>query len=191
MPLPLPQPRTHLHTRDVRFGGFRRADGLWDIEAVLVDAKTRLLDIPGEASIKPGEPLHDLAIRVTINDKFVVQAIEVAMDGVPHRECPRAQDTMQSMVGCTMGRGWRQAIQRNLGGVLGCAHLRELLFNMATVAFQTASHELPHDNPDHPPPHLGKCLTWDFNGAVVERSYPKFFGWMTTSKTNKVIRDMP
>lgn len=184
MPLPEPQPREHLHTRSVNYQGFRRADGLWDIDAVLVDTKTSLLHIPGEAAIPPGEPLHHLAIRVTIDAKFVVQSIAVAMDGVPHRECPKAQDPMQAMVGCTMGRGWRQAIERHLGGALGCAHLRELLFNMATVAFQTLSHELAHDNPDHPPPHFGKCLTWDFNGAVVQRLYPKFSGWPSTSKSN-------
>ena len=44
---------------------------------------------------------------------------------------------MQQMIGVTMGPGWRQAIERALGGVRGCTHLRELLFNMATAAYQT------------------------------------------------------
>jgi hypothetical protein len=177
LPLPEPQGRTPLHTRRVVYRGYRRDDLLWDIEAELVDTKNKTLAIPGEGLKPAGEALHGLTIRVTIDDHFVVQDIAVAMDSVPHRECPQAQVNMPSMVGCTMGRGWRQAIERNLGSVRGCAHLRELLFNMATVAFQTVSHELPHDSPDHPPPHLGGCMTWDFNGAVVERNYPKFLGW--------------
>jgi hypothetical protein len=177
LPLPAPYARVPLHTRTTVYRGFQRDDGLWDIEGELLDTKNKLLPIPGEPAIAPGEPLHGMAIRVTINDHFVVQAIAVAMDATPHRECPQSMASMQSMVGCTMSRGWRRAIERNLGGVCGCAHLRELLFNMATAAFQSISHELPCNSPDQPPPHLGKCLTWDFNGEVVRRIYPKFSGW--------------
>lgn len=178
MPLPAPEARSLLHTRTTVFRGFRRNDLLWDIEAQMIDTKVKVIDIPGEGPIQPGEALHNLSIRVTIDNEFVVQAIATAMDDIPHGECPQAQVPMQTMVGCTMGRGWRQAIERNLGGVKGCAHLRELLFNMATVAFQTLSHELPFDSTDHPPPHLGKCMTWDFNGSAVERHFPAFSGWL-------------
>ena len=37
MPLPSPAPRTHIHARTVRLDGYRRADGLWDIEGHLTD----------------------------------------------------------------------------------------------------------------------------------------------------------
>ena len=39
MPLPDPVPREPLHTRRVECRGYRRADGLWDIEGHLVDTK--------------------------------------------------------------------------------------------------------------------------------------------------------
>ena len=151
MPLPPPEPRAALHTRNVVFRGYGRTDQLWDIEAELTDTKAKLLDIPGEDPIQAGAVLHGMSIRVTVDNTMTVRAIAVAMDGVPHAECPQAMAPMQSMVGCTMGRGWRQAIERNLGSAKGCAHLRELLFNMATVALQTVSHELPFDSSEHPP----------------------------------------
>ena len=47
---------------------------------------------------------------------------------------------------------------------------------MATAAFQTmakVSFATPDDG--RPPPHLGKCLTWDFDGPGVEKNYPKFY----------------
>ena len=91
------------------------------------------------------------------------------------------------MVGCTMSRGWRQAIERNLGGICGCAHLRELLFNMATAAFQTLAHELPNTNPTHPPAFFGKCTTWDFNGPVVARIYPQFVDWPDKGEVMAII----
>lgn len=176
MPLPAPQARNQLHTRNVVFRGYQREDQLWDIEAELLDTKTKAFDIPGEGTWLPGEAVHEMAIRVTIDDAFVVREIAVSMDGAPHAECPPAQAPLQAMIGCAMGSGWRQAIERNMGGIRGCAHLRELLFNMATVAFQTVSQELETPVGDQPPAHMGKCLAWDFNGRVVQRHYPIFFG---------------
>lgn len=187
MPLQAAHPRTPLHTRTTVFRGFQRDDQLWDIEGELLDTKAKVLPITGEECIAAGAPLHGMAIRVTINNHFVVQAIAVSMDATPHRECPQSLASMQSMVGCTMGRGWRQAIERNLGGVKGCAHLRELLFNMATAAFQSLSHELPNSNPNQPPPFFGKCTTWDFNGPVVARIYPQFAGWSDQGKAITTI----
>ena len=40
MGLPSPAPRRHLHTRSILCEGFLRDDGLYDIEARIVDTKT-------------------------------------------------------------------------------------------------------------------------------------------------------
>jgi hypothetical protein len=70
--------------------------------------------------------------------------------------------------------------------VQGCTHLRELLFNMATAAYQTLpagqAHlrrmaGVPHATPQEPPYHVGRCIAWDVDGAVVQRHYPQFVGW--------------
>lgn len=177
MPLPQPQPRTHLHTRNVVFRGYQREDHLWDIEAEMLDTKAQALDILGVRTWQPGEPIHDMAIRVTVDDALVVRHIAVAMDGVPHTECTLAQAPMQAMIGCAMGSGWRQSIERNLGRIHGCAHLRELLFNMATVAFQAIPQGSRTNVVEGPPHYLGKCMTWDLNGSAVQRHFPVFFGW--------------
>lgn len=175
MPLSEPAARTALHHRDVAYRGFRRADGRWDIEAELRDTKTMDITMQGGRVWAAGEPIHGMSIRLTIDDDTVVHAIEVAMDHVPHAPCPQAAAPMQRMVGSRLNRGWRRAIEQQLGGIQGCAHLRELLFNMATVAFQTMVQHIVPADPEQPPPHLGKCLAWDFDGPVVQSHYPKFF----------------
>ena len=174
MPLSAPAPRTHLHNRDVSFRGYRRADGLWDIEARLLDTKAVPFELPGAGPWQPGEPVHDLSIRLTIDSDTVVHAIEAVMDHFPHGPCPQAVAPMQRMVGCQLNRGWRRAIDQHLGQTQGCAHLRELLFNMATAAFQTMVKDVVPIDPQHPPPHLGKCVTWDIAGPVVALRYPRF-----------------
>lgn len=175
VPLSAPVARTHLHDRRTVFRGYRRDDGLWDIEAELHDSKTSPFTIPDERSWAPGEPIHGMAIRLTVDAATVVQAVEVAMDHVPHDPCPKAMAPLQRLVGSSLARGWRKSIEQHLGGIESCAHLRELLFNMATAAFQTMAPSMARIDHQHPPPHLGKCVTWDFDGPVVQKHYPKFY----------------
>ena len=186
MPVPPPHARTHVHTRAVVFRGYHREDGLWDIEAEMTDTKTYQLEPSERGLMAPGTPIHGMAIRVTVDDFMVIREIESSSDHTPFDECQQGKAPMQQMVGATMGPGWRQAIEKALGGVRGCTHLREMLFNMATAAYQTIpsyQHRLrrqagvPEPDADKPPYHLGKCIAWDFDGPVVERHYPRFAGW--------------
>ncbi len=194
MPLPAPQPRKHLHTREVSFRGYEREDGLWDIEAEVCDTKTYVQNSPERGALPPGTPIHDMAIRVTLDDAMTIVAILASMDSSPFAECPQAEDPMQKMVGVTMGPGWRFSVEKALGGIQGCTHLRELLFNMATAAYQTMASfrvqrrklaGLPDPIPGRPPHHLGKCMSWDFNGPVVLRRFPEFAGWQPLTHSPK------
>ena len=177
VPLSPPAARSHLHDRRAVFRGYRRGDGLWDIEAELHDSKTQDFVLPGEGRWAAGEPTHGMAIRLTVDSDTVVHAIEVAMDHFPHGPCPQAMAPMQRMVGSRLARGWRRAIEQHLGGIQGCAHLRELLFNMATAAFQTLSETMAVTMPaDVMPPYVGQCTGWDWNGEGVRVHHPQFFG---------------
>lgn len=184
IPLLPPQIRKHLHTRRVTFRGYQREDGLWDIEAAIVDVKTYVLKTPDRGTLRPGTPVHDMTIS----------EIVTSMASTPFPECLQARDPMQQMVGCTMGPGWRHTIEKNLGGIRGCAHLRELLFDMATVAYQTISGiSRTSEQAGRPASsilrtaayHLGKWMSWDFNGPVVKRHEPEFFGWQPLKKAAK------
>lgn len=186
MPLPAPAHRRLLHRRAVTYQGYERDDGLWDLEAELLDTKDYAIAMFERGELAPGAAIHRMALRVTVDDDFVIRAIATAMDDTPLAECGSATDPMQAMVGVTMGRGWRQAIERVLGGTRGCAHLRELLFNMATLAFQTIpSGKLrreglatpPQPVEGQPPFHLGRCSAWNVDGPAVARHYPQFAGW--------------
>ena len=187
MPLSSPVSRTLQHTRRVVYRGYKRADGLWDIEGELLDTKPHPTgSLTGGPDRPAGAPVHSMAIRATINLALVVQAIEVSMDAFPLGGCPRAQPALQAMVGCTMSRGWRKAIEANLGGVASCTHLRELLNNMATAAFQTVSKAMSETWPaDRVPPYVGQCTGWDWNGEGVRVHHPQFFGRSDLGKAAK------
>ncbi len=184
MALPTPAPRKLSHTRTVVFQGFDREDGLWDIEAHLTDTKPYGFQVSTERPFPPEEPIHGLKVRVTLNDQMVIQDIATSMDDIPHPECAGAPHGMHKLIGCTMGAGWRKVINQHVGGTAGCTHLREMLFNMATAAYQTlpsgqwqrrelAGQAQPTVN--EPPFYLGQCHSWAYDSPTVQRAYPMFF----------------
>ena len=147
------------------------------MEAELHDSKAH--DMPSfhhQGVRLAGDPIHHMWLRVTIDRKLVVHAIEAAMDAHPQQDCPQARPALQGMVGACMARGWRQAIAQHMGGVASCTHLREVLFNMATAAFQTLPAAFGGGDPDTPPRHLGQCTGWDFEGNGVKEYFPQFYG---------------
>lgn len=169
----------------MQFRGYLRDDGLWDIEAQLTDTKAHPFPMAERGLLQPGTPVHGMAIRLTVDETFTIRAVATDMPFTPFGECRQGEDPMQGMVGVRLGPGWRQAIEKVLGGARGCTHLRELLFNMATAAFQTI---FPHREQQRhraggkaadvkePPYHLGRCIGWDVDGPVVQRIYPQFAG---------------
>ena len=59
MPLTPPVPRERLHTRSVVGDGYRRSDGMFDLEARLVDTKSHPYRLMSGVR-EPGEPIHDM-----------------------------------------------------------------------------------------------------------------------------------
>ena len=68
MPLSEPQERKLLHSRDIALRGYQRGDGLFDIEAHLTDIKSYGFDLEDRGWIEPGEPLHGMWLRMTVDE---------------------------------------------------------------------------------------------------------------------------
>jgi len=187
--------RALLHTRQVEYRGFERSDGHWEMEAELKDVKTHSLGLYERGQVPAGEPIHHMVMRVVVDDDFVVRAIEARMLRQPLGECSQALPPMQGMLGASMRRGWRQSIDAALGQTRGCAHLRELLMNLATATWQTVpagqvrregvTHDKPELQDGNPPFQLDRCVTWNVNGAAVARHYPAYIGWQPIRRQGK------
>ncbi|MEK9662811.1 MAG: DUF2889 domain-containing protein [Alphaproteobacteria bacterium] len=137
MPLSAPAPRTLKHTRAIECKGYEREDGLWDIEGHLVDTKTYAFSNNERGEIEPGVPVHEMRIRLTIDDTFEIRAVEAVTEHSPFSVCREIAPNFERLVGLTIGAGWRRAVAARVGGVEGCTHIVELLGPVATTAFQT------------------------------------------------------
>lgn len=192
MPLSPPVERSKLHTREIVIAGYRRADGLYDIEAQLSDTKTYPLPSEDRGLIAPGEKLHGMWLRMTVDDQMTIQACEAATDYAPYTVCPQAAPNFARLAGLRIGRGFLKLAAERVGGTLGCTHLRELLQQMATTAFQTigparAQREMPargainaaeldrrtSDQFGGPKSLVNTCLAYAEDGPVVRRRWPE------------------
>ena len=137
MPLPSPSARREVHHRTIDMHTFARDDGLFDVEARLIDRKPFDYVRPSSALPVPaGQPLHDLWVRLTLDDGFTVLAIQGSSDVTPWALCKEAEATLQVLVGERVARGWSSRVKERLRGAAGCTHLMEMLITMGTTALQ-------------------------------------------------------
>ncbi len=190
MPFPPPAPRTHLHNRAIDCQGYLRDDGMWDIEARIVDTKTYVIDNRWRGDLEPGVPIHNMGLRLTLDHNFTVHAVATTMDDQPHQICHHVLDNFQRLIGLRIGPGWNRKVKELLGGIEGCTHLVELLGPIATVAFQTTSSTVAREiarkahpalyadaepDPAQKPFVLNGCYTWSSDSPAVQEVYPLHF----------------
>ena len=120
MSLSPPASRDPIHHRRIDCRGYRRADGLWDIEGHLTDTKTYPFVKSFRGELEPGEPVHDMWLRLTLDDELTVVAAQAATVAGPFAICPAITPGFAKLEGLRIGPGWRRAVQARLGGVHGC-----------------------------------------------------------------------
>lgn len=181
MPLSPPAEREPLHERSYDFRGYRRADGLWDIEGRIVDTKSYGFDNAHRGRIEPGTPVHDMQVRLTLDDDFTIRAIEAVTDASPFGICPGATPNYARLVGVRIAPGWRNLLRDELGGTGGCTHITEMLMAIGTVAFQTIVALRDRERPPAPRPEgkrprlLDSCHAFAADGPVVRQLWPEFW----------------
>ena len=174
MPIDDPDNRTPIHIRSIVCNGYRRDDGLWDIEAHLIDTKAYTVHSDFR-SLPAGAPFHSMTLRVTVDDILTIHAIEACIDAAPHRICPAVVPRLQCLVGLQIGSGFNTELRRRLSGERGCTHLVELFSPLATTAIQTVL-PLRRATSDGDPAHLkpiGGCHALAANGALAARYWPQ------------------
>ena len=114
-----------------------REDGLYDIEAELTDNKTYPFPSEFRGDVTPDQFIHHMKVRVTVDRDMKVHAAEALTISGPYAVCPTANDVFDSLVGLTIGPGWRRRVTDAIGGRHGCTHVTELMGVVGTIAYQT------------------------------------------------------
>ena len=179
MSLSKPQPRQLIHTREIDCRGYARDDGLWDIEARLLDIKSYSFPNEDRGGIHAGEPIHLMRVRVTVDESLTIHEIEAVTEEAPFTICDGINDAYRALKGENLGPGWIRRVREVVGGVGGCTHLTDLLIGpIATTAFQTVvatgkAKEAPEDERGLPRV-VNTCHALAADGPIVARLWPDY-----------------
>jgi hypothetical protein len=170
--------RCELHRRQVDSRLYERSDGLYEVEASLVDTKSEpFLGLLATAPIAPGEALHDILVTLVLDEAMVVHGARVEMRSTPFKRCGGVVDTLAPLRGLQIGTGWNRQVRERLGGCASCAHVVELLSQMATTAYQGLSSRrmlrmhLPESEPLRRA-RVDSCYAFAADGEVVRELWP-------------------
>jgi len=171
--------RQELHCRRIDMRGYRRSDGLFEVEGRLVDRKPNdFTPASGGKSVVAGEPIHNMGVRLVFDDAMLVRAVETFTDAAPYAVCPDGGQALQALVGLRMVRGWSVEVRNRLSGARSCTHIMELLTPLATTAIQSLSF-LRQDRPEPldqtgRPLKIDSCFAYRAGGDLVRQRWPAF-----------------
>ncbi|MFT4119694.1 DUF2889 domain-containing protein [Bradyrhizobium sp.] len=172
-----------MHRRSVECLGYLRDDGLWEVEARLVDTKPYPRQDRYRGEQQPGDPVHDIRLRLAVDETFLIHEAGTTMQSTPYPSCLDVEGILQRLVGERIGKGWRDTVRHKIGRLETCTHLQELLGPAVTTLFQTVSSskdpesrgalERSHEA-TKPPFFVGGCYSWRLDGPVVAEMFPQF-----------------
>lgn len=175
-----PVTREPIHHRQVNCHGFRRSDGLFDIEGALMDTKSYTIQNRQRGEIQPGEPLHEMRVCITIDDQLLIHEAKAITENGPYHDCPSAAASYEALAGIQIRHGWMKEVKARLGSAtVGCTHLTELLQYLGTAAFQTVfplRQKTQHsEGKASRPALLNTCYAYRDTGQTVQQNWPDFY----------------
>lgn len=129
--------RTAMHRRNIDVQGYKRSDGLWDVEGVLQDTKGYDMKLSDKGVVPQGGYLHQMILTITIDDTLKIHEARAQMLDTPYLDCPGAAVSYDALVGLRIQKGWMDEAKKAVGRSTGCTHITEMLPVIATAAIQT------------------------------------------------------
>lgn len=172
--------REEAHFRRIDMRGWRRSDGLYEVQGRVTDRKPHEFKAPnGPRVVAAGEAIHDMEVTLTFDSDMLVHEVRATTFAAPYASCQGGPPTLQSLKGLRIAGGWGPEVRKRLGGAQSCTHLMEILSPMATVAFQTLS-LFRLARPDRlnavgKPVKIDSCLAYSSKGSLVRDKWPAFY----------------
>lgn len=180
MTLPQAAPSRQLkHRRQIDVQVFARDDGLWEVDATLVDTKTRVAHL-GSGPREAGVPIHEMLLRLVVNEQLDILQAGSETRWMPYTgQCADHGDVYQRLVGLNLLKNFRLTSRERVGGVKGCTHITELAQVLPTAVVQAFAGEVidTRGNTEgaSQPFQIGRCHALRSDGPVVQQFYPRWY----------------
>lgn len=172
--------REELHLRRIEMRGYRRSDGLFEVEGRVVDTKpAEFVPKSGGRAVAAGEPIHNMGVRLVFDSGMVVRDVQTFTDASPYSVCSHGGDALRELIGTSIKPGWGSTVRRKLGGNRSCTHLMELLMPLATTAIQSVGalnlHRTEATDSGGKPAKIDSCYAYAASGELVLRRWPQYY----------------
>jgi len=178
MALPPAAPERQLkHRRSINVQIYARGNGLWEVDAEIVDVKTREARLAGGVR-RAGDPIHDMLLRIVVDERFDIVEAGSETRWMPYPgQCDDHGDAYTKLVGLNLLKGFREAVKERLGGTVGCTHLTELTQVLPTAVVQAFAGEVLDTREDSTsrPFQIDRCHALRSDGAAVKIFYPRWY----------------
>ncbi|AKJ26798.1 DUF2889 domain-containing protein [Caldimonas brevitalea] len=182
MALPTAAPQRQLkHRRSIDLAVYVRDDGLWEVDARLVDVKTRDHQLASGVR-RAGEPFHDMTLRLVVDRELNIVSAGAVTDSMPYPgHCDQHGDAYARLVGLNLFRNFRQAVKERLGGIHGCTHITEMTQVLPTAVIQAFAGEVfdvregASADTQQAPFQLDRCHALRSDGEAVRLHYPRWY----------------
>ena len=182
--LTAPVQRRPLHRRVVDCQGYIRDDGLFDIEGRITDSKTYAFSNHHRGTVEPGGPIHDMLVRITVDDELTIVSAEALSLDTPYDVCPLAALNFKRLKGIRIGPGYMRRVKERYGRAQGCTHILEIMYPLGTTAFQTVypyrEYQMQQSGASEQESMrtdrlLNSCYAFSVHSPVVERLWPEHY----------------
>lgn len=180
MSLPPAAPQRQLkHRRQIDVQVFARGNGLWEVDATLIDVKTRVANLAGGAR-PAGTPIHEMLLRLVVNEQLDVVEAGSETRWMPYTGlCDAHGDAYQRLVGLNLLRDFRKQLRERVGGVLACTHITELAQVLPTAVVQAFAGEVIDTRGDGEnakrPFQIDRCHALSSSSEAVRLHYPRWY----------------
>lgn len=179
--------RRLVHQRNIHADVFARDDGLWDVEAELIDTKARDFEL-ATGLRRTGEPIHHMRLTVTIDTRMNVIDAKAEMLRVPYAGyCDEIAPDYDRLIGLNLLKNFRVDVRQRFGGTAGCTHVTELTNVLPTAAVQAFAGEVVRTQDvsqggvagaaptGQKPFQIDRCHALRSDGPAVAEFYPRWY----------------
>ena len=180
MSLPPAAPTRQLkHRRQIDVQVFAREDGLWEVDATVFDAKTRVTQM-ADGPRPPGAPIHDMLLRLVVTRELDIVEAGSETRAMPYPGiCSEHGDAYRLLVGLNLLKNFHREVRARLGGAQACTHLTELAQVLPTAVVQGFAGEVidTRGTADGAaqPFQLDRCHALRTDGPAVREFYPRWY----------------
>ncbi len=167
------------HRRQIDVQVFSRGNGLWEVDALLIDTKTRVANMT-DGPRPAGTPIHEMLLRLVVNEKLDILEAGSETRWMPYTGlCGEHGDAYANLVGLNLLKNFRAAVRERLGGVLGCTHITEMAQVLPTAVVQAFAGDVIDtrgDTEGAPQPfQIDRCHALRKDSEAVRLFYPRWY----------------